>query len=135
MTPSHAQTGVPAAPAIASSTTATGRAAEQLAADYLAARGFTVLDRNWRNRWCELDIVARLHGQTTHFVEVKYRRSTAYGYAAEYISADKLARLQRAALAWNQAHRYLGPYQIDVVTVEGALDHPRIVYLPNITGV
>ena len=32
-------------------TTATGRAAEQLAADYLGREGFEILDRNWRNRW------------------------------------------------------------------------------------
>jgi Holliday junction resolvase-like predicted endonuclease len=36
-----------------------GRTAETLAADYLVGRGFEVLNCNWRNRWCELDIVAR----------------------------------------------------------------------------
>ena len=114
-------------------TTATGRAAESLAANHLTETGFTILDRNWRNRWCELDIVAR-RDATVHFVEVKYRANIAYGFAAEYISRDKSARLIRAALAWNQAHRYNGPYQIDVITVEGALERPTIAHLENAIG-
>jgi putative endonuclease len=111
-------------------TTSTGRAAEAQAAAYLEAAGYIVLDRNWRNRWCELDIVARRHG-TIHFVEVKYRADTRYGLAAEYISYDKSSRLIRAAVAWCQAHRYSGPYQIDVITVEGRLDAPSIELIPN----
>jgi putative endonuclease len=112
------------------STTERGRAAEQLAADQLAGQGFIILDRNWRNRWCELDIVAR-RSSTIHFIEVKYRANTSYGFAAEYISHDKSNRLRRAALAWNQAHRYNGPCQIDVVSVEGRLEAPTITHLPN----
>lgn len=113
------------------STVEVGRAAEQQAADNLAKAGYEVLDRNWRNRWCELDIVAR-RGPVVHFVEVKYRANVAYGYAAEYISRDKASRLMRAALAWNQAHGYLGAYQIDVIAVEGPADHPTINHLENV---
>lgn len=112
-------------------TTERGRAAEQLAADYLTAQGYQVLDRNWRNRWCELDIVAR-QAAAIHFVEVKYRATTRYGAAVEYVSRDKILRLRRAALAWNQAHGYHGAYQIDVITVEGELAAPDIAYLPNV---
>jgi putative endonuclease len=112
------------------STVDTGHSAESLAAGYLAQAGFQIVGRNWRTRWCEIDIVAR-HGSQLHFVEVKYRKTTAYGYAAEYISRDKSARLIRAALAWTQAHRYQGAYQIDVVTVEGSLADPIIVHLEN----
>ena len=107
-----------------------GRAAEQRAAEYLALSGYQILDRNWRNRWCELDLVAR-HGPQIHFVEVKYRATVRYGHAAEYISYDKSSRLIRAALAWCQAHHYTGPYQIDVVSVEGAAIKPTITHLEN----
>jgi putative endonuclease len=111
-------------------TTATGRTAEDRAAGYLEARGYTVLARNWRTRFCELDIIAR-HGSTVHIVEVKYRAHTYWGTAAEYISRDKAARLQRAALAWCQANHHTGPVQIDVVTVEGALTAPAINLIQN----
>jgi Holliday junction resolvase-like predicted endonuclease len=66
-----------------------------------------------------------------HFVEVKYRRRTNWGTGFEYITPDKIRRLQRAALAWNQAHHYYGAYQIDVISVSGELTAPAIEYLPN----
>ncbi len=113
------------------STTEIGRLAEGLACDHLNSAGFEILGRNWRNRWCELDIIARRHG-VIHFIEVKYRRDTRYGYAAEYISRDKASRLRRAALAWVQAHNYEGPYQIDAVAVEGDLSSPVLEHLKNI---
>jgi putative endonuclease len=113
------------------STVSVGRAAEQQAADYLAAQGYEIVGRNWRNRWCELDIVARKAG-VFHFVEVKYRADTRFGYAAEYISRDKSSRLMRAALAWNQAHRYWGPYQIDVISVEGPANSAVITFMENV---
>lgn len=110
-----------------------GRAAEAKAAQYLQAADFQILDRNWRNRWCELDIVARRTG-AIHFVEVKFRADIRYGYAAEYISRDKSTRLIRAASAWCQAHCYIGPYQIDVITVEGRAEDPHINHLENVVG-
>ncbi len=115
------------------STVEIGRAAEQLAAEYLEAASYQIISRNWRNRWCEIDIVAS-RGQQIHIVEVKYRANTAYGYAAEYISHNKSARLIRSASAWRQANRHTGPYQIDVITVEGSLAQPQIEHLENVLG-
>lgn len=113
--------------------TVIGRRAEDQAAHHLIKRGFVILDRNWRNRWCELDIVARHIGQL-HVIEVKYRRTTTWGAGYDYITPDKSARLARAALAWTQAHHYTGPYQIDVITIAGPLDQPAIQHLPNISA-
>jgi putative endonuclease len=113
------------------STVETGRTAEQRAADYLASSGYDVVGRNWRNRWCELDIIAT-RGPVLHIIEVKYRKTTTYGYAAEYVNRDKIARLIRAALAWIQAHHYNGPYQIDVISVEGDPANPKITHLENV---
>ncbi len=113
------------------STVETGRAAEQQAADYLTAAGYQIVGRNWRTRWCEIDIIATKAPQL-HIIEVKYRKTTRYGHAAEYISYNKASRLIRAALSWTQAHRYNGPYQIDVITVEGNPEKPVIVHLENV---
>ena len=74
------------------------------------------------------------HGRTVHFIEVKYRASIAFGLPAEYINRDKTTRLMRAALSWNQAHRHYGPYQIDLISLTGALERPAIEYLPNAIG-
>jgi len=70
-----------------SSPTSTGRAAEQLAAEH---QDYHIIDRNWCNRWWELDIVAR-RGIALDFIELKYRVSTAFGLATEYINHNKTA--------------------------------------------
>jgi len=108
-----------------------GARAEELAADYLESLDFTILGRNHRTRWSELDIVAEKDG-TIHMIEVKYRSNPNYGTGFEYITADKLGRLTRAAEAL-MAHRDQ-PYQIDVVAVSGDLDHPSLNLIENITA-
>ena len=113
------------------STVERGRTAETLAAAHLERLGFTILDRNWRNRWCELDLVAR-SPVGVHFVEVKYRRHTDWGTGFEHITPDKINRLRRAALAWNQAHNYHGAYQIDIISIAGELTAPQISYADNV---
>jgi putative endonuclease len=80
-----------------------GRRGEKLAADHLVASGYQILERNWRCRQGEIDIVASKGGEVV-FVEVKTRTSLAYGHPLEAITVAKLARLRRLAGAWCQAH-------------------------------
>jgi uncharacterized protein (TIGR00252 family) len=111
-----------------------GRSAEAVAAEWLEERGFQIVDRNWRTRWCELDIVAR-RGDTTHIVEVKYRRRADFGTGFEYITADKMRRLRRAAVMWLGRHRATGvAYQIDVIAVSGSPKPKYVDYLANAIG-
>lgn len=86
-----------------------GNRAETLAARYLEARDFKILERNHRTRWSELDILAEKDG-VIHVVEVKYRSNPNYGSGFDYITADKLKRLTRAASALMSRHDK--PYQI-----------------------
>lgn len=113
------------------STTEIGRRAEAAAAHFLKSRGFIIVERNWRTRFHEVDIVAR-KGSVTHFVEVKYRKSDRFGTGLEYVSQDKLHRLKRAALYWQQT-RSEGAYQFDAVTITGSGPY-RLHYEPNLTG-
>jgi putative endonuclease len=76
-----------------------GRRGEDLAAQHLEARGYTVVERNWRCPQGEIDIVARDGGETV-FVEVKTRSGVGFGHPFEAITALKLARLRRLATAW-----------------------------------
>lgn len=113
------------------STTERGRQAESLAASYLQERGLEIVDRNWRTRWCELDLVAH-SSEAMHFVEIKYRANPAYGTGFDYITRDKQDRLARAVESWCQHHRYTGAYQIDIISVAGDLyNEPPIEWLPN----
>ena len=80
-----------------------GKRGEQLAAAHLEQRGFTIVDRNWRCRQGEIDLVA-LDGGDLVFIEVKTRSSLAYGHPFEAITVMKLARLRRLAAAWCDTH-------------------------------
>jgi putative endonuclease len=80
-----------------------GRRGEQVAADYFAASGAVIVDRNWRCSQGEIDLVVR-DGDELVFVEVKTRSGLGYGHPLEAITAQKLARLRRLAAAWCEAH-------------------------------
>ncbi len=96
-----------------------GRQAEAAAAQYLKDQGFKVLDQNWRTRWCEIDIVAQ-KAKTIYFVEVKYRRSDAFGGGLDYITPKKLEQMTFAAEMWVSQNRWSGDYQLSALEVSGA---------------
>lgn len=80
-----------------------GRAGEDRAAAHLRTLGYAILDRNWRCPQGEIDIVA-LTDETLCIVEVKTRRSEAFGHPFEAIDERKLRRLWRLAFAWATEH-------------------------------
>lgn len=96
-----------------------GEAAESLAADFLQRRGLMVLERNYRCRFGEIDLVAR-SGELLVFVEVRARTSEAFGGAAGSITATKRRRLVAAARHYLATHRADRACRFDVVLVRGA---------------
>jgi putative endonuclease len=96
---------------------AVGMEGEQVAAQWLEGQGYRILARNVRFRIGELDLVAE-EGGVLVFVEVKTRRSTAYGTAAEAVTRAKQERLVRLAhLFLSQSGRQGVPCRFDVVSV------------------
>ncbi len=96
---------------------AVGRYGEEVAAAHCAAAGWRVLDRNWRCRDGELDLVA-LDGTELVTVEVKTRRSDRFGGPAQAVTRAKLARLRRLTALWLAAHDvHPASVRIDVVAV------------------
>ncbi len=80
-----------------------GRRGEGLVARWYEAQGYEVVDRNWRCRAGEIDLVLR-RGRVIAVCEVKTRSSHAYGSPLEAISAAKAARVRRVAMAWLDEH-------------------------------
>ena len=77
-----------------------GRLGERLAADHLARRGFEILQRNFRTRWGELDIVA-FDGQTLAFCEVKTRRlRPGTGNPFDAVNQAKRSQVRKMAGQW-----------------------------------
>ena len=104
-----------------------GRRGEQLAVDHLEARGMAVLERNWRCRLGEIDIVARDGGDLV-FIEVKTRSNGDYGHPFEAITPVKLARLRRLAIAWCEASEASAArIRIDAVAVLAPAESPALI--------
>jgi putative endonuclease len=80
-----------------------GRAGEERAVRYLSAIGYRILARNWRCAQGELDIVARVDRRLA-VVEVKTRRTAAFGHPFEALDHRKRRRLWQLAHAWAAAH-------------------------------
>jgi putative endonuclease len=77
-----------------------GATGERLAAEHLERLGYRIVDRNYRTRWGELDIVA-LDGDALVFCEVKSRRrDVRTGTALEAVGPGKRARVRRMAARW-----------------------------------
>jgi putative endonuclease len=106
---------------------AAGRAAEDVAEAFLAARGWCTLARNVVVRGGELDLVMQ-DGPTVVCVEVRARvRADA---ALESLSPTKLRRVVRAAERWlHDTGRVDVPVRFDVVAVTGSASHPHCVHL------
>jgi putative endonuclease len=100
-----------------------GMQAELRAAEYLGALGYEVLERNFRAKCGELDLVAR-DGDTVVFVEVRARNHPGYGSAAESIGPRKRRRLVNAAKLYALYRRLDCPMRFDVIGVEpGRIEH------------
>ena len=101
----------------------TGAFGEEVTAQYLLARGDEILDRNWRIREGEIDLVSLGGDGVFHFIEVKTRSSLAFGHPFEAINREKAHRMQRLAMGWLATHGCLGcEYTIDVVAILIAAD-------------
>ncbi len=100
-----------------------GRRGEVLARRYLDKQGYTILDTNFRCSYGEIDIVAQ-EGEQLVFVEVKTRRSHAFGIPEESITQSKKDKLLEVAQAYLQIHAGLPEeWRIDVVTI--SITHPN----------
>lgn len=106
-----------------------GQLGERLAAEHLESQGWDILERNYRRKGAEIDIVAR-DGTTTVFVEVRTRRSTRTGGAFESITREKFNTLRRAAARWLGEKSTSQETRIDAITVhirgnQATLTHHR----------
>ncbi|MDS1112750.1 YraN family protein [Gordonia westfalica] len=81
-----------------------GRLGEDHAADYIESLGWVVLERNWRNRYGELDLIAAdsdaPDGSTLVVVEVKTRSGRTYDDPVMAVTPEKLVRMRRLARQW-----------------------------------
>lgn len=113
---------------------ALGRWGEALAAEMLRKKGYTIRCCNWKCRFGELDLVVE-DAHYLCFVEVKLRKSPAYGTAGEAVGWDKQRKLRATAQLYLQRYPTHRQPRFDVVTIEApqGMDTkaPRVHHIPN----
>jgi putative endonuclease len=103
-----------------------GRLGEDLACAELARRGYVIVDRRYRTRYGEIDIVAR-DGEVLVFVEVKARGGDAFGGAVDAVISWKQRRVARMAADYlARKHPETPPCRFDVVAVDLSQGDPRV---------
>jgi len=97
-----------------------GKQAEDRACRYLQARGLQLLQRNYHSKRGEIDLILQ-DTDSLVFVEVRYRRHSGYGSAAESVDTHKQSKLVACARHFLQAHAGAAnqPCRFDVVSVNG----------------
>jgi putative endonuclease len=109
-----------------------GRRGEALAARILRARGWTIVDRNYRAGHREIDLVAR-RGPIVAFIEVKTRTDCAFGHPLAAITRRKRLEIARVARRWLRAYGRPGDtYRFDAIAVTWpAHGMPSIEHTPD----
>ena len=111
-----------------------GELGETLACDELRRRGYAILERRYRTRFGEIDIVAR-DGETTVFVEVKARDGDRFGDGADAVTPWKQRRVANMAVDYLARHRlHDRPCRFDVVAIDVSVRPPRIDVYINAYG-
>lgn len=101
-----------------------GDKSETAAALELKRLGHEILERNWRTKYCEIDIVSR-HGETLCFTEVKHRRTSRAGSGLEAITAKKLHQMEFAAKMYVHLNKISGQ-KLQLLAVATIDDQPKI---------
>ena len=99
--------------------TSIGIVAETIAADWLMAHDFTVVERNWKTKFCEIDIIC-MKNKVLYFVEVKHRRKSEQGGGLAAVTDKKQRQMTFAAKAYQAMHKLLDTdARLAVITTTG----------------
>ena len=100
-----------------------GDLAENQACKYLIDHKYKILDRNWRTKYCEIDIIAEKNSDI-YFVEVKYRRNNNQGGGLAAVNNAKQKQMAFAAELWISSHGLSHDAFLAVISLGG--DFPRV---------
>jgi len=101
-----------------------GDTSESMAAKELIRLGHTIIDRNWKTKYCEIDIVSKKH-DTLYFTEVKHRRNALHGDGLEAITPRKRRQMTFAARMYAQAHK-LADVNLQLLAIATTGDNPMV---------
>lgn len=106
----------------------TGNKGEELAAAYLTENGYTIIERNWRFKYWEVDLIAS-KGNRLHFFEIKTRTSNTFGMPEESVSTKKMTNLKNSAEEYQYLHPEWKYIQFDVLAITILYNQPVEYFL------
>lgn len=109
----------------------TGNRGESLAVEHLQMKGYEILSRNYRNKWGEVDIVAK-HNKIVVFVEVKTKTTDKFGEPWEMVNSWKIEQVKRMGELWCREYGWEGRVRVDVVGVWLGQDEPRLEHWESV---
>jgi len=108
-----------------------GKSGEELAEKYLAKLGYEILDKNFRTRYGEIDIIAR-DKKTIVFVEVKTRSGDAYGSPQLAVNFYKQKHLSLAAFSFIKKNSLNSDYRFDIIAIcDDKIEHIKNAFAPS----
>ena len=109
-----------------------GKWGEDLAADYLQRKGYTIIERDWKSGKRDLDIIAQ-DGNVIVFVEVKTRRNRLFGEPEESVDYHKLQNLQQAISHYVKFKHIRQEIRFDIISIVGTVGtDPDIQHIQNV---
>jgi putative endonuclease len=102
-----------------------GKEAEDMAADFLAHQGYEIVERNFRYKRSEIDLIVKRDNWLI-FVEVKMRSSDAFGYPEEFVDYKKAKNIVYGAEQYTYDNNYNGNVRYDVVAISMKNGEPDI---------
>ena len=112
-------------------TRSVGNAGEDVAANELVRRDHTIIERNWKTKYCEIDIISK-KGDVLYFTEVKHRKNDKAGGGMAAITPRKLHQMQFAAKLYAHSNR-LHNVDMRLLAVATTGSPPKVIDLIEIS--
>lgn len=114
------------------STKSIGDFAESLACQFLQNKGLRLLQRNYRCKRGEIDLIMQQNSDSLVFIEVRYRKHAGFGRGFETVTRNKQRRIAYCAQQYLARYGLLTqPARFDVISIEGPADKPELEWLTN----
>lgn len=104
---------------------------ENAAREYLEKKGYIFLDKNYRTRYGEIDIIM-LDNDTTVFIEVKTRKTSSFGFASEYVDYKKQDRIRKTCISYTRSEDVAMRFDIVEVYYKNSNDNLNVTKINHI---
>lgn len=107
-----------------------GKEGEVFAADFLVAKGFEIIERNYRHKRSEIDLIVKKNNWLI-FVEVKMRSSDAYGFPEDFVDRKKAKNIIYGAEEYTHQQNWNGNVRFDIVSIRERQGKREVVHIED----